>query len=296
MGKLHLKTAIAGALLICSIGQTARADQMAIILNPAAAPVATSANDQGYSGVDGTTNIWTAAPAPWVARADGPYSIGQEFTTGSNPLLVSALGTTAWTETSGAGTGMTNMLQGVTGVPTTYQSGFVQVGLFQVGNPTPIATANVGSTGLRNGYFFQSIAPVTLAANTSYFMEAYVGNGIEWFLDGSDIGQSNWNGVYVPVAANNNLVDVTNGVFSTTVGSLAYPTYIFTPSDFSQNDPFRWGPANFLATAIVPEPGTILAMLSMVCTLGAVSAMRLARTCRNSVRHDDQLRRTGPAY
>jgi hypothetical protein len=98
--KFQLKAVIACTLLTWLVGQTASADQMAIVLNPTAAPAATNSSVPGYPGVQGMTNIWTAAPAQWAARADGPYSIGQIFTTGSSELKVSDLGTMAYTKDS----------------------------------------------------------------------------------------------------------------------------------------------------------------------------------------------------
>ncbi len=225
----------------------------------------------------GTTNIWTAAPTQWAARADGPYSIGQIFKTGSSALSVSALGTMAYTDSAPGSLCCAGNIYTPpgSGVPTTYLDAPVQVGLFQVGNSTPIATANVGETGLQGGFFFQSITPVVLSANTSYVMEAYVGNGVEWFLDGSNIGQPGW-GSYVPVG-DNNLVTATNGVFSTTLGGVTYPTNIFIPGTdggSGQADPFRWAPVNFLASP-VPEPSTVV-----LGGLGAIGLLIAARRRR----------------
>ncbi len=105
-------------------------------------------------------------------RADGPYTIGNLFTVGSENIWITHLGAQ---DDSAAG-------------PTTdgFFAGNINVGLWNATGTTLLATASVPSTGsLFGSYRYAPVAgsPITLNAGTQYLIGAAVGGGLEWFED-----------------------------------------------------------------------------------------------------------------
>jgi hypothetical protein len=172
----------------------------------------------------------TASPLPGVsARADGPYTVGNSFMVGSQPLVVSSLGAM---DTSGSSPYLAS--DGFVG-------GSVQVGLWTGDGAILLASAAVASSDpIAANYRYHTLAtPVTLSPNTTYLIGACVGAGIEWFLDASA------NAVATADAG----ITVAASRYATG-GALAAP---LTSGGLNAG---RWAPANASFSTNAPPPPT----------------------------------------
>ena len=105
-------------------------------------------------------------------RTGGPYTIGNLFEVGNDPITISHLGA------------QTNSLIGPDAGPFAAD---IDVGIWSGNGATQLAQVAVGSADiLRYTYRYGEIpgGPITLSANTQYLIGAKVGTGFEYFEDG----------------------------------------------------------------------------------------------------------------
>jgi hypothetical protein len=183
----------------------------------------------------GTSMLYyEAAASPAAARLDGPYTIGSRIRVATSQQLThlgvqdadaavdandpdGADGLTGYADDDG-------FLNGSTGI---------QVGLWNAAG-TQLASATVVSSDPHfGGWRYKAVTPVTLTANTDYYLGARAGNGIEWFLD-----NGSGTAIFAPEAG----VSLLQSTFATG-GSLARPTNDGTLTIG------RWGAANALLGA-----------------------------------------------
>jgi hypothetical protein len=129
--------------------------------------------------------FYTPGPSPAQARADGPFTVGSRIRTGNQAQSLTHLGVQDADAANDASD--PDGADGLTGFAD--DDGFlngaagIQVGLWNASGAL-LASASVTSTDpWFAGWRYKSVTPVTLAANTDYFIGARVGAGIEWFLD-----------------------------------------------------------------------------------------------------------------
>jgi hypothetical protein len=168
-----------------------------------------------------------------LARAEGPYTIGNSFTVGSLPMVVDklgamdTLGSFPWLGSDG------------------FVAGSIQVGLWTANGATLLASATVSSSDPIDGFYryYTLPVPVTLSANTTYLIGARVGAGIEWFLDA-------------------NLNAVVTADAGITVAQAGYATgeVLAAPVNNGSNHARRWAAANATfstnATPVAPTIST----------------------------------------
>ena len=177
---------------------------------------------------------YEAGATPAAARLDGPYTIGSRIRVATSQQLThlgvqdadaavdandpdGADGLTGYADDDG-------FLNGSAGIP---------VGLWNAAG-TLLASATVVSSDPHfGGWRYQAVTPVTLAANTDYYIGARVGSGLEWFLDSAS-GAA----IFAPEAG----VSLPQSTFATGA-SLARPTNDGTLTIG------RWGAANALLGA-----------------------------------------------
>jgi hypothetical protein len=130
------------------------------------------------ASADAATVIgYTDGAVAVASRADFTGTIGTQFTVNTSGLSITHLGVQdVVNSTRNAGVGISDGL---------FLNG-IQVGLWEVGNATPIAIVTVTNSDAvqSGGYrYVQLGTTIALTAGQSYLMGAQVGGGIEFFLD-----------------------------------------------------------------------------------------------------------------
>jgi len=184
------------------------------------------------------------------ARGGGPYTVGSLFEVGDTPRFVTHLG--AQDADAAVDAQDPDGADGLTGYAD--DDGFfnegngIQVGLWSADGSTLLASALVTSSDMEIGSWrYAPIpgGPVVLEPNTQYLIGAFVGGGIEWFID-NDTSTA-------PFDADTGFTLIGNRFLS---GSFGAPVNDGGPAVG------RWGPANAAAiTAVpIPEPATLAAL------------------------------------
>ena len=147
----------------------------------------------------------TTVASPAV-RTDGPYSIGYEFTVGTTPYTINALGVYDMTSNDGGAGGG---LEAAHAVEIWNSSG----------GSVAIATVTAGTAGAATNYYRYAMlsTPVTLTAGQSYYISTYIGGGgaNDYFYDSSSTNDASAN------------ADITldNSYYASPGGSLAAPNF-----------------------------------------------------------------------
>jgi hypothetical protein len=205
----------------------------------------------------GAMLFYTPGPSPATARLDGPYTVGSRIRVGATAQQLTHLG--VQDADAAVDANDPDGADGLTGYAD--DDGFlngaagIQVGIWN-GAGTLLASASVVSTDPHfAGWRYKAVTPITLAANTDYFIGTRVGSGLEWFLDSSS-GTP-------PFAAEPG--------FSLTLNTFATGASLLRPATDGTLTIGRWGAANALlgAPAVFTVAGD---------TTDAVFAARLTAT------------------
>ncbi len=179
--------------------------------------------------------FYTPAASPADARLDGPYTVGSRIRVGATAQQLTHLG--VQDADAAVDANDPDGADGLTGYAD--DDGFlngaagVQVGIWN-GAGTLLATASVVSTDPHfAGWRYKAVTPITLAANTDYYIGARVGVGVEWFLDSAS-GTP-------PFAA--------EPEFSVTLNTFATGAALARPANDGTLTLGRWGAANALLGA-----------------------------------------------
>jgi hypothetical protein len=146
--------------------------------------LAVEAHQAGALAQGAAMLYYAPVATPATARLDGNYTVGSRLRVSTSQQLThlgvqDADAAVDANDPDGA--------DGLTGFADDdgFLAGSVQVGLWNTAG-TLLASATVVSGDPHfAGWRYKAVTPVTLAANTDYYIGARVGTGVEWFLDSS---------------------------------------------------------------------------------------------------------------